>query len=85
LQILKRGDHLRVFIRHGQKEAKTEITLSSGSPAAPYVIERTFNKEPGSTAYKLNGGSHVNEQQWTNPCQALCPLLQQSPQLLVHY
>ncbi len=39
MQILRRADNPRDFIRKGTNEAITEITLSSGNPQRPIVME----------------------------------------------
>ena len=54
MQILGRGDNPKAFIRHGQREASTEITLSSGNPGRPVVIRRLL-KQDGSNEWRING------------------------------
>ena len=53
MQILRRADNPRDFIRKGTNEAITEITLSSGNPQRPIVIQRRLTKD--STRYRING------------------------------
>ena len=56
MQILGRGDHPKAFIRHGQSEASTEITLSSGSLGRPLVIRRLL-KLDNTNEWRINGGA----------------------------
>jgi hypothetical protein len=65
VQILARGDSNKAFIRHGQSEAMTEVTLSSGNPARPVVIRRLLKKD-NSSEWKINGGGSL-------PCGACMP------------
>ena len=53
-QILGRGDNIKAFIKHGCNAAMTEVTLSSGNPARPVVIKRTYQRD-GTSQYKING------------------------------
>ncbi|BDA44497.1 Structural maintenance of chromosomes protein 5 [Coccomyxa sp. Obi] len=51
--ILGRADNPRDFIQKGTNEAITEITLSSGNPERPIVIQRRLTKD--NTRYRING------------------------------
>ena len=53
-QILGRGDNIKAFIKHGTSEAMTEVTLSSGNPARPVVIRRSYQRD-GTSQWKING------------------------------
>ncbi|KAK9808667.1 hypothetical protein WJX72_001584 [[Myrmecia] bisecta] len=56
--LLGRADNIKDFIRRGENEGFTEITLSSGDPSRPVVITRHMRIVSGGTAqneWKING------------------------------
>ncbi len=57
LQILGRADKAINFIRRGQQEAFTEVTLSSGPNKHPLVIQRRLTKD-NLSKYRVNGACH---------------------------
>ena len=54
MQILGRADKAINFIRRGQEEALTEVTLSAGPGKYPLVIQRRLSKD-NLSKYKVNG------------------------------
>ena len=56
LQLLGRADKIDDFIKRGENEAMTKITLSSGDPRKPTVITRLMSrKENKATVWQING------------------------------
>ena len=54
MQILGRADKAINFIRRGQEEALTEVTLSAGPGKYPLVIQRRLTKD-NLSKYRVNG------------------------------
>ncbi len=54
VQILGRADKAINFIRRGQEEALTEVTLSAGPGKYPLVIQRRLTKD-NLSKYRVNG------------------------------
>lgn len=58
MQILGRADKAINFIRRGQEEALTEVTLSAGPGKYPLVIQRRLTKD-NLSKYRVNGAHNV--------------------------
>ena len=58
VQILGRADKAINFIRRGQEEALTEVTLSAGPGKYPLVIQRRLTKD-NLSKYRVNGAHHA--------------------------
>ena len=71
LQILGRADKAVNFIRRGQEEALTEVTLSAGPGKYPLVIQRRLTKD-NLSKYRVNGAHYACTVLCTPQTRAVC-------------